>query len=874
MIENNSMISMGKRMSFVELMEETTVEIPKIQRDYAQGRKNDKVEVIRSNFIDALITYLSDNDYFHDLDFVYGASPENLSYQGNFIPLDGQQRLTTLFLLHWYLAAVNDAAITFRELMFKKEKDREKCRFSYQTRESSRLFCEGLVNCSVNPQKEKEKLSEVLKNEYWYFSSWGYDPSVSGMLNMLDTIHNKLCDLEDKDLALYYRKLFGMDKDEDGNRLFAITFQRLDMGDFGLTDDLYIKMNSRGVPLTDFEIFKSKIEQLISDDKFFNSEEQKRGKVIELSKGIQSRMSLPKYFSHQMDKDWANLFWKYAITNDKNGTKIFDIQLMRFIRFIFVCTYSIEHVLQTKRGLSRKPYSTAFDPLDVLMDTRKARQLYSEEELNNLSFYRLKSCDVFSPFAMEFLMDALDIMTIAYPENGKIVIDEALFNLKETWEVLMYGDYFHSLDNVQLIRLYAYIAYLVQAKKAEADLFDKDLIIDFKRWMRFVNNITVRNTTRTDSPDAVAQAIWSLNNLLEGTKANLYMMIAYLPDSNIKTYSFNDIQMKEERLKANLVLKGTEDWESALMIGERCEYLNGQIGFLLDYAGVYDAFHDKEFSFNPEWEEAESMNIFCKYRDKASNLFDAMTENIKKVRANRDQVNAFEKEALIERALLSINDYLPNYYREIYTLANVPESRDFSWRKMLSMHSDYQIGRDTFKELLDNCQFNDKDNVIKELQEFISVHTPLTGEDLWREVIINTPEICNYPENGFIGFTYDKSDKITGAYVISKSRWNSYHSELFSFGLYYYLQKTFTKENVFGYTYSVSENEDKDICCWIYEDYDNSEAWYMIKYNYIDAMWHISYYLNDNENAKPQGKDKIFATKEEVRDFLKQNCSF
>ena len=32
------------------------------------------------------------------LDFVYGSKKNNV-----FIPLDGQQRLTTLFLMHWYL---------------------------------------------------------------------------------------------------------------------------------------------------------------------------------------------------------------------------------------------------------------------------------------------------------------------------------------------------------------------------------------------------------------------------------------------------------------------------------------------------------------------------------------------------------------------------------------------------------------------------------------------------------------------------------------------------------------------------------------------------------------------------------------------------
>lgn len=871
MIEDNTM-AMGKRMSFVELMEKTIVEIPKIQRDYAQGRKSDKVKEIRSNFIDSLVSYLGDGEYFHDLDFVYGSSPEDLSYQGNFIPLDGQQRLTTLFLLHWYLAAVNDASEDFRKMMLLNDKGVEKCRFSYQTRESSKLFCEGLVKCSVNPLTHEGKLSEVLKNEYWYFSSWGYDPSVSGMLNMLDTIHKKLGNKSKQVLMQYFRRLYGLEKDKDDNRLFAITFQRLDMGDFGLTDDLYIKMNSRGVPLTDFEIFKSKIEQLISDEKFFSNEKQRKIEVIESGKKVTKVMTLPQYFSYQMDKDWANFFWRYAVTNEKNGTRIFDHQLMRFIRFIFVCTYSIENTIPTNRGLSRKPFTSTCDPLDVLMDTRKARQYYSEDVLTDLSFYRLKKCDVFTPFAMEFLMDALDIMTKAFPGNEDYQIDSTLFKLSEIWDVLMNGEYFHNLDNVQLIRLYAYIAYLVQARKNGA-ITDEGLKVDLQRWMRIVHNITVRNTTRTDSPDTVAQAIWSISNLLVGTKGNLYEKFAKLSDESIKLYSFNSDQMKEERLKAILVLTGKEDWEKELATGEQCKYLNGQVGFILDYAGVYEAYRDKKMS-SPQWDEKKCMETFCKYRNKSTNLFDAMTENIIRTRANHDEVNVFKDEALIERALLVFDDYLPNPYGDIYTLANVPDSRDFSWRKMLSMQEDYKKGRETFKILLDNCQFEKIEDVVGELRNVINSHTPLGNDDLWREVIISTPEICKYPENGFIGFVYDEDENIKGIYVISKSRWNSYHSELFSFGLYYYLKKTFSKENILGYTYSVSENEDEDICCWIFQDYENSEAWYMIKYNYEDTLWHVSYYLDDNANSIPQGKDILFSTKEEIGDFLMKNCKY
>src|SRR5690554_7272651 len=42
-----------------------------------------------------------------------------------------------------------------------------------------------------------------------------------------------------------------------------ITFQFLDLHSFGLSDELYIKMNARGKSLTIFENFKAKLEQKI-----------------------------------------------------------------------------------------------------------------------------------------------------------------------------------------------------------------------------------------------------------------------------------------------------------------------------------------------------------------------------------------------------------------------------------------------------------------------------------------------------------------------------------------------------------------------------------------------------------------------------------
>ena len=85
----------SEKLTFRELIHKHKVEIPIIQRDYAQGR--DGKADIRTNFLNALLEVI--NDKYLELDFIYG-SVKNSVLQ----PLDGQQRLTTLFLMHWFIA--------------------------------------------------------------------------------------------------------------------------------------------------------------------------------------------------------------------------------------------------------------------------------------------------------------------------------------------------------------------------------------------------------------------------------------------------------------------------------------------------------------------------------------------------------------------------------------------------------------------------------------------------------------------------------------------------------------------------------------------------------------------------------------------------
>lgn len=266
MSNENQNQEIGGKYTFWQLLHKYRIEIPIIQRDYAQGRISDNATAIREELLNCMYKALITEEGI-DFDFVYGTVEKDVLY-----PLDGQQRLTTFFLLHWYLAE-------------KEEKMEEAVpilkKFSYTTRPSSREFCEMLMKIKYSPKKE-EKVSDFIKNENGYFRSWDTDPTISHMLVMLDAIHQKFFDTEE---------LFGLMIEEGDDEL--LTFSYLPMEHYALTDDLYIKMNARGKVLTVFENFKAKFIQHLKD------------------------MSLPfKQFEDNIDGNWTDLMWDYRAKKD------------------------------------------------------------------------------------------------------------------------------------------------------------------------------------------------------------------------------------------------------------------------------------------------------------------------------------------------------------------------------------------------------------------------------------------------------------------------------------------------------------------------------------------------------------------------------
>lgn len=286
----------SNKTSFWKFICNTNIEIPIIQRDYAQGRIGE--EHLRQNFLSDLKKAL-DSKKSLKLDFVYG-SVDKLKMQ----PLDGQQRLTTLWLLHWYIALrVNKLEEACQKLK----------NFSYETRISSREFFKNLClpahfeRFYINPNTS---IVEFITCQTWFPAAWKQDPTIQALLRMLSG--TKLNDKHGEDITDGLEELFQDTTPEDFEDYWniltsedaPIVFYQLPLDHFGLSDDLYIKMNARGKQLTMFENFKADLIGYIREQAQDNEEWKS---LLDIKTGIPI----------SLDTTWMDFFWKNRSVNNR-----------------------------------------------------------------------------------------------------------------------------------------------------------------------------------------------------------------------------------------------------------------------------------------------------------------------------------------------------------------------------------------------------------------------------------------------------------------------------------------------------------------------------------------------------------------------------
>lgn len=346
----------AEKISFWNLLQSNKIEIPIIQRDYAQGRLEQ--EKIRERFLNALYTSLNEEKSI-ELDFVYGSQVDDALQL-----LDGQQRLTTLFLLHFYFANKDQVDNTTKGKLLN---------FTYETRISSREFCESLINdvFDITNLESNAKISELITDKPWFFLSWQQDPTIAAMLNMLDAIHTK-----------FYNIHNGWAKLTEKN---VIQFYHLNLDNFGLSDDLYITMNARGKALTAFENFKALLEKKINEEGWEDKDTEFNQK-----------------FAYKIDNQWTDLLWSYR--NKENSIDEYFLQLISNLYLVN------KRELGNVQKLATNPSALISIPFDKSTFEYLVKSLdnYSRADLNlisnqmsNLSFLNfkdLKSDLVFNNF--------------------------------------------------------------------------------------------------------------------------------------------------------------------------------------------------------------------------------------------------------------------------------------------------------------------------------------------------------------------------------------------------------------------------------------------------------------------------------------------
>ena len=448
------------------------ITIPRIQRAYAQGRSDAHAVKTRERFLSAIHNGLINNGL--TLDFIYG----NIQ-NGQLIPLDGQQRLTTLWLLHWYAD--------------KKESinDKRLARFSYNTRYSARDFLIKLVN--YEPSLET-RLSDEIRNEGWFPMEWINDPTVRGMLTMLDEIQKRFADIDDL-----------------WNKLDKINFYFRDIEEMELTDDIYIKMNSRGKPLTDFEHFKAELLKIIRSE---NNDE-----------------AASKRIGLKIDREWTDLLWVY-----RDEYNLVDNRFLNFFRII-----SLILIYKSDRSSSEFDLKDDFSLLD---------RLYKNQP-NNVAFLEL-AFDCMVNIQNKTLISNSSItnpigdffgsfLSSGHHEHGKVVAPQQITNLDILEEVLN-GKALKTNTLYWIIMLYSFLLYLMK--------YDTIKEIDFRRRLRVVVNLLknsrneVVDTPNGDAGNRMPANLRQVENIILSGEISDCITI-----DNDKRQNFNVIQMEEERQK-------------------------------------------------------------------------------------------------------------------------------------------------------------------------------------------------------------------------------------------------------------------------------------------------------------------------------------
>lgn len=457
----------------------------------------------------------------------------------------------------------------------KKENDPK---FRYETRDSSSDFCALLSdknvlhrfsNLCLNNASSAITVSSYLRDSRRFLWTWQFDPTIQAMLVMLDAIQEEFCDHTHEWFEKKYKALTDPEQ-----RL--ISFDCYELNNTLSPDVQYIRMNQRGLKLTDYENFKASLLG------FFKG---MSNKPDDFDLGV---------FSQNLDNKWIDYFWNRNKPSSGTDAAVFDRQIMLLLRvtieYYYVMTQECrQNSTRTTTDEILKLLSQRDEPL-TFFSLKKAKGLFSDKSNTKL---------------WSILINFRDTMTLlleveAYPEFANVLN-------KKISVLLDYKTGKDSFTYQEHINFYAVFYYLIKFVDQK-----EDVIKFFPAWHRIISNLT-----KWSDYSHQYQWVSSLNavNLFINNRvldfASFMRLNAQYPYE--VPSGFLQTQWLEEHIKENL-RSISKTWEDEIAKAE--ELFGGQIILILEYAGIISV-NGKEdaqnYHFNPPTEE--QLQDFVYYRD-------------------------------------------------------------------------------------------------------------------------------------------------------------------------------------------------------------------------------------------------------------------
>jgi len=252
---------------------QSILENSKRQIDLSQGITEDFLNNLAPEMKEYVLRGQKETQTRCNIGFIYAYFDPEIQYK--YVLIDGQQRMTTLFLILLALSVQQKKQDYFRRTYFNEGI----LKLDYKVREASHEFLLKFTDYILS----KNDIADI-SNKYWYFSEYRNDITIQSILSNYKTINDFI---SSNDLPLDYVENH-------------IEFWYFDTNESKQGEELYLYLNGRGETVRPNESIKA---NLLRKGQFSTEDKHKWGTEWE---------------------QWQSLFWKYKKSNNAdNGIEEF-----------------------------------------------------------------------------------------------------------------------------------------------------------------------------------------------------------------------------------------------------------------------------------------------------------------------------------------------------------------------------------------------------------------------------------------------------------------------------------------------------------------------------------------------------------------------